>query len=289
MADILGGTTQFANFLSTVFGPSMNGYFRNGLSVGAYCTDYSARLPMGAKAVSIPLIATRTADTFTSEGTATEYTGSASAETAATITVNQQKVEVFLFEELASMQSSVELYSTYAEDSAYILRSAFQNYLVDSIITSATTNDVTLTTDNTITFALVTSAVGKLLNANVDISQCALGLNGTAWGLSVADWGDKYFNVAYTGNSTIATNGRVGSLLGMPVLITGDWSSDGTAGVECGSIWHPRSVGYCIQGGGVRVKQGNALTKGLADTLGIGLFFGATKMIDAGISNFTQA
>jgi len=289
MADILHGTAQLAAWLSTVFAPAMTGYFRNGLSVGNYCTDYSARLPQGAKAVSIPLIAERTADTFTTESTATEYTGHSSAESAGTITVNQQKVEVFLFEELAQLQSSPDVWMVYAEDSAYVLRKAFQNYLVDSIITSATTNDVTLGTNNTVTFAKLQEGMGNLLTDNVDVSQCAVGMNATAWALSTADWGDKYFSVAYTGKDTMAKNGQIGSILGMPVIVSGDWSAGSGGTVEAASLWHPRAVGFCIQGGGVRIKVGTQPTKGLADTVGYGLFFGATKMLDAGIANFNQA
>jgi hypothetical protein len=289
MADVLHGTTQLANWLATVFAPATTGYFRNGLSVANYCTDYSARLPQGAKAVAIPLVAERTADSFTSEGSAVEYTGHSSAESAGTITVNQQKVEVFLFEDLAQLQSSPEVWGTYAEDSAYILRKAFQNYLVDSIITSATTNDVTLGTNNTVTFAKLQEGIGALLTDNVDVSACAFGCNATAWALSTADWGDKYFSVAYTGKETMAKNGMIGQILGIPVIVSGDWSAAAGVTVEAASLWHPRAVGYCIQGGGVRVKIGTQPTKGLADTVGYGLFFGATKLIDAGIANFNQA
>lgn len=290
MANILHGLTQWAAFFDTVFGPMMLGYYEKDKGLLNYCTDYSAFLTPGSKAVTLPQLATRTPDSFTTESTALEYTGHSSAEGAKTITVNQMKAEVFLFEDLAMLQTQPGTIPTYAAQSASLLRDALVNYVVDSVITSASGNDVAISSagDNIITWAKVVEALGALLTDDVRTSECAFGLSGTAWGLSVSDWGDKYMNASYRGTPGFAANGETGTLAGMPVFVSSHWSAAGTAGIECGSIWHPTAIGYAIQGG-IRVKTGNDLLKGLADTLGIGLHFGGTLLLDSGVSNFTSA
>lgn len=280
------GTTQLATWLDTVFGPASYGYFEKDLRLLNHCTDYSALLPQGAKALALPSVASRSPGLYSSEGSA--MTPVATTEAAPTITINQFAIETFVFEDVALLQSSPDVMAIYAAQSAELLRGKMQNYIVDSIITSATTNDVTMADDNTITFAKLLSALALLLDDGVTPEMCAVGLSGVAWGLSVSDWGDKYFSVAYTGGQTISTDGRIGQILGMPVYVTSDWSSSGTAGVECGSIWAKRAVAYAIQGG-IRSKMGTDVDQGLADKLGIGLYYGAVKYIDSGIANFTNA
>lgn len=290
MADVLHGLTQWAAFFDTVFGPMMLGYYEKDKALLNYCTDYSAFLTPGSKAVTLPQLATRTVASYTTQSTDLDYAGSGSVEVAKTITVNQMKAEVFLFEDLATLQTQPATIPTYAAQSASLLRDALVNYVVDSIITSATGNDIAIVNggDNIITWAKVTEALGALLTDDVRTSECALGLSGTAWGASVSDWGDKYMNAAYRGTPGFASNGETGTLAGMPVFVSSHWSAAGTTGVECGSIWHPTAIGYAIQGG-IRVKQGTNLRQGLADELGIGLHFGATLLMDSGVANFTAA
>lgn len=279
------GTTQLATWLDTVFGPAAYGYFQKDLRLLNHCTDYSPMLPLGAKAIALPSVASRSPGLYTSEGSA--LTPVATTETAPTITINQFAIETFIFEDMAVLQSNPDVMAIYAQQSAELLRGKMQGYIVDSIITSATTNDVTMgSTDNQITFALLLSGLALLLNDNVTPEMCAVGLSGVSWGLSVSDWGDKYFSAAYTGGQTIATDGRIGQILGMPVYVTSDWGSAGTSGEECGSIWAKRAIAYATQGG-IRSKMGTDLNQGLADTMGIGLYYGAVKYIDSGISNFT--
>lgn len=279
------GLTQLATWLDTVFGPAAYGYFEKDLRLMNHCTDYSSLLTPGSKAIALPSVASRSPGLYTSEGSA--LTPVATTETAPTITINQFAIETFVFEDIAQLQSSPDVMAIYAQQSAELLRGKMQNYIVDSIITSATTNDLNASADNTVTFAKLLAAMALLLDDNVFPEMCAFGTSGTTWGNSVSDWGDKYFSVAYTGAQTISNDGRIGQILGMPVYITSDWSTDGTAGVECASIWAKRAVGYAIQGG-IRAKMGTDVDQGLADKMGIGLYYGGVKYIDSGICNIVN-
>jgi len=285
MADIYHGTTQLANWLPTVFAPAMEGYFQSAKTLSNYCSDYSSLLAPGAKAVSVPLIGARTADSKSTE-TALEYTGYSSAESVGTITVNQTAAEAFLFEDIAQLQTNLDLLNTYAMDSSYVLLKAFETYLA-GIVQSATTNDVTLANDNTVLWTDVLIAYRKLKIAGVDIKQCAFGMSPEAFELSVAQWGTKYTSAAELGNQSFVASGAEGVLLGMPIYVSDDWDGDGGTGDETATIWHPRSVGYAIQGG-IRVKGPVPVPTHIGDGIGYALHYGATKMIDTGIVNFNN-
>jgi len=286
MADIYHGTTQLANWLPTVFAPAMEGYFQSQKTLSNFCTDYSSLLAAGAKAVSVPMIGQRTADSKSTQ-TALEYTGYASAESSGTITVDQTAAEAFLFEDIAQLQTNLDLLNTYAMDSAYVLTKAFESYLA-GIVQTATTNDITLATDNTILWTDVLAAYRKLKIAGVDIKQCAFGMSPEAFELSVASWGTKYTSAAELGGSSFAYTGAEGILLGMPIYVSDDWDGDGGAGDETATIWHPRSVGYAIQGG-IRVKGPVPVPTHVADGVAYAMHYGASKLIDSGIVNFNNA
>lgn len=285
MADVYHGTTQLANWLPTVFAPAMEGYFQSAKTLSNYCTDYSSLLAPGAKAVSVPLIGVRTADTYTSEDTALEYTGS-SAESVGTITVNTTSAEAFLFEDIAQLQTNLDLMNTYAMDSSYVLLKAFEAYLA-GVIQTATTNNVTLATDNTLLWTDVLIAYRKLKIAGVDIKQCAFGMSPESFEKSVASWGTKYTSAAELGNQSFVASGAEGVLLGMPIYVSDDWDGDGGTGDMTATIWHPRAVGYAIQGG-IRVKGPVPVPTRVGDGIGYAMHYGATKMIDTGIVNFVN-
>jgi len=291
MADIFHGTAQLANWLPTVFAPVADGYFKAGLGITNYCTNYSSALAPGAKAVTIPLIGARTADSKSTE-TAVEWTGFASAETAATITANQQAIEAFLIEKISELETNVPLMQTYARDSAYVLAKHMENYIAASIIQSATTNDVTLGTDNTITYAKLLEAQRQLNIDNVKLRECAFGMSPEAFEISVIEWntnsGALYTSAAVMGERGFAATGAEGMILGAMIYVSDDWDGDGTTGDETASIWHPKAVGYVMAGGGPVTIGPSAQPLHGAEGFAVTLVYGATKMLDSGIANFNN-
>jgi hypothetical protein len=289
MADVIHGVTQLANWLPTVFAPAAYGYFMHERTLSNWCTDYSSLLASGAKAVTVPLSAAVVAESRGAGAeTPVEYTGSGSAETAGTITVNQFYTAAFLITDAAQLQTNVQLMEHYVQGTAYALRSAFETYLAGTIIQSATTNDVTLGTDNTITAAKLQEGIQNLLIDNAYVpGMVALGLSPEAWATSVADWGALYYHVSATGNPTMLTNGQIGSILGIPIYVSDDWDGDGTQHDETGSLWHKRAVGYALQNAFQIIGPVADPTRG-GTGFSVELYYGATKMLDAGIANFNN-
>jgi len=277
------GSSSIDTWLATVWAPAADAYFRSEKKIASYCMDVSSRLTPGAVAVSFPQVA-NTAATSKTAGTAfTNYTNA--DEVACTVTLNQQFGWPFLVEDMAQVSTQEDLISIYSRQAGYALASALETYLA-GIVQSATTNDVTLATDNTVLWTDVLIAYRKLKIAGVDIKQCAFGMSPEAFELSVASWGTKYTSAAEMGNQSFVASGAEGVLLGMPIYVSDDWDGDGGTGDETATIWHPNSVAYASHDVRVVGPVPDALNVGYALTPHI--IFGATKAIDSGIVNFNN-
>lgn len=288
MADILHGNTQLANWLPTNFGPAVEGFFRSNLGIMTRCYDASP-WATGGKTVTYPTPGALTAVAKTTETLMTEHIGTASAETAATINMSTQYAVPLLIEliTLKQLSSNMDLMMDLASRGAYALMKKFENTLA-LVIQTATTNDVTLGTDNTITWAKLAEAWGKLGNYNIAPADTALGLSGPAWAVSMADWGDKYTSAADRGDSqNFLQTGNWGVIGRTPVFVTDDWESDGTTGDEAGSLWAKNAIGYAIQGG-VDTLGPNPHILGGGYELGLYMNWGSVLAINAGVANFNN-
>lgn len=288
MANVYHGTTQVANWIPTNFAPAVEGFMRSSLDMANTMYDASA-WATGGGVVKYPLPGALTAQTKTSETLLTEYSGTGSAESVATITLSTQYA-VPLFVELIAMQQvtqNVDLMMDLASRGGYAIRKAFETALA-LLVQTATTNDVSLTTDNQITWALLLSGWGKLANQNIAPYETTLGLSGPAWAASVADWGTNYTSASQIGaNTNFLSTGRYGQIGQTPVFVTSDWESDGTTGDEAGSLWHRHAVGWAIQGG-VETLGPTPHVLGAGYTLGLYMTAAGTLAINAFAANFNN-
>lgn len=289
MADVIHGVTQLANWLPTTFAPAAHGYFMHERTISNYMTDWSSLLAPGAKAVAIPQSALVVAESRGAGAeTVVEYTGKNGAESVATITINQFYTAAHLITDAAQLQTSSDLQRHYIEATGYALLSAFETYAAGTLLQAATTNDVTLSTDNTITAAKLNEGIAALMVDNAfKPGQMALGMSPEAWGLSVASWDDLYFHHSATGNPTMLTNGQIGSIMGIPIYVSDDWDGDGTTGDETATLWNKNAVGYALQNAFKVIGPVADPTRG-----GVGfsveLYYGCTNVIEPGIANFNN-
>jgi hypothetical protein len=254
-------------------------------------TNYSSFVAPGAKAVTVPLVGLRTADSKTTEQVL-EWNGLASAESAGTITLSSHAADPILIEDIAQLQTNFDLFTTFARAGAYAVRAAVETTLAD-LIQSATTNTVSLANaaDNTITYAHLLAA-GRMLNIqNVRMNECTLAMSPEAFEKSVAEWntngGGLYTSAAVMGSETFAATGAEGKILGMPVYVSNDWDGTGGTGEETASIWHPNAVGFASNGG-LRTKGPVPVPLHIADGFVLHMIYGSAKLIDAGIVNFNN-
>lgn len=288
MASIIHGTAQTTNWIPTNFAPSVEGFMRSSLEIAGTMYDASA-WSTGGGVVKYPLPGALTAQTKTSETLLTEYTGTASAEAVATITLSTQYAVPMLIELIAMEQvtQNVDLMTDLASRGGYAMRKAFETALC-LLAQTATTNDVTLSTDNTVTWALLLSGWGKLANQNISPHETTLGMSGPAWAASVADWGTNYTSASQIGgNTNFLSTGRYGQIGQTAVYVTSDWESDGTTGDEAATLWHKHAIGWAIQGG-VSVLGPTPHILGAGYTLGLYMTAAGTLAINAFAANFNN-
>lgn len=288
MADVIIGTAQTANWLPTNFAPMMEGFLRSSFSLQNAMADKSA-WGTNSKTVVFPITAALTAQAKTSETKITEHI-SAGVEAVGTINMSTQYAIPLVFELMAAKQvaANIDLQMDYASRGAYALRKVFETSLVDKLMT-ATTNDNVLDTANTILWTELLTSWGVLGNRNIAPNETNVGMTGTAWGLSVADWGVNYTsaaNIGVTGQNFLAT-GNWGKIGQSPLYILSDWDATTTGSAENGSMWHRDAVAWAIQGG-IDVIGPVPSVEYAGYELGLFMNFGSVLSINAFVANFNS-
>lgn len=196
----------------------------------------------------VPRVSQETAAAKSAD-TAVTYSAQTDGETQ--ITINQHAYEAKRIEDIVRVQSSYDLFSLYAKSMGYGLAKKIENYLAVDIIQSASANDVTLSTDNTFTTALVRSGLQKLLDQGVDYTNGETYFYGSPAAymslMSLGEFSD--FQERGPESSGVGPNisGQLGMIYGMPVFTSTDWDDDGGTGDETASIFTKDSVLFAMQ------------------------------------------
>jgi len=197
--------------------------------------------------VHVPRVSQETA-AAKSAGTAVTYSAQTDGE--ATISIDQHAYEAKRIDDIVRVQSSYDLFSLYAKSMGYALSKKIENYLAVDIIQSATANDVTLSTDNTFTTALVRSGLQKLLDINVDYTNGETHFYASPAGymslMSLGEFSDFQERGPEAGGGAGPNiTGQLGSIYGMPVYTSTDWDDDGGTGDDIAEL---NSMGYHMLG-----------------------------------------
>ena len=199
--------------------------------------------------VHVPRVSQETA-AAKSAGSAVTYSAQTDGE--ASISIDQHAYEAKKIEDIVRVQSSYDLFSLYARSMGYALAKKIENYLAVDVIQSASANDVTLSTDNTFTTALVRSGMQKLLDINVDYTNGDTHFYASPAGymslMSLGEFSDFQERGPEAGGGAGPNiTGQLGSIYGMPVYTSTDWDDDGGTGDETASIFTKDSVLFAMQ------------------------------------------
>lgn len=278
----LVGQTAAATWLPTVFGPAMEGYYMEQLSVAQAAQNFSSLAVPGSKAVSIPLIALATAADKTSE-TPLAYTAG-TVQTAPTITMSTHKALPFLFEDITQLQTSVDLFNIYVKMAGDVFAMALDTLVATTVKGETANTPITTGTDDTITTAQMQEAQRVLNLKRIKIKNCVMGMSAVAFELSSISWGTAYqsANIYDPKQPGFWYSGAEGSFLGLQIFVTPDWSSGGTA--ETATIWHPTSIGYATSGIRIVGPVEDPLNVGVGVTPHV--IMGATVIKNAGVLAF---
>ena len=244
MADGNVTTTTAAVFIPELWRDAILDYAERKFELRNQVMDFSSELPSG-DVLHIPKVTEETA-AAKSAGSAVTYQNNTDSEV--TITVDQHHYEAKRIEDIVRVQESANLFGAYAQSMGYALAKKVENYLAVDVLQSATGNDVSLSSDNTITSALLRSGLQKLLDAGFDYADGETYLYASPAAYMGLLGLQDFFDSSRRGDEQNPNvSGGVGMIYGMPTFISTDWDDDGGSGDETASIFKKEAVYMAMQ------------------------------------------
>jgi hypothetical protein len=238
-------TTTAAAFIPELWRDAILDYAERKFQLRNQVMDFSSEMSGGGDVLNIPKV---TEETAAAKGAGSAVTYSANTDSSVTVTVNQHHYEAKRIEDIVRVQESANLFGAYAQSMGYALAKKVENYLAVDVLQSATGNDVTLSTDNTITSALLRSGLQKLLDAGFDYADGETYLYASpAAYMGLLGLQDFYDSSRRGDEQNPNVSGGVGMIYGMPTFISTDWDDDGDTGDETASVFKKESVYMAMQ------------------------------------------
>jgi len=290
MADGNVTKTTAANFIPEMWRDAILDYAERKFQLRNQVLDFSSMLSSGGDILNIPKVTEETAASK-SAGTAVTYTNNTDG--VIQLAVDQHHYEAKRIEDIVRVQESADLFNAYAQSMGYALAKKVENYIAVDILQSATGNDVSLSTDNTFTTALIRSGLQKLLDAGHDYTDgehyfyCS-----PAAYMSLLSLGD-FTEAQKRGDAeNPLASGRIINAYGLEVYPSTDWDDDGGSGDETATIFNRNSV-YFAQQLAPRVQSSydidHLATSVVADVLFGAALSHAANSTAMGIVNFNNA
>ena len=218
-------TTTGANFIPELWRDAIMDFAERKFQLRNQCMDFSSLMSEGGDILHIPKVTEETAANLSS-GSAVTY--GANTDGKVDLTVDQHAVESKRIGDHVKIQESADLFGAYAKSMGYAIAKYIENYIAVSVIQSATANDVTLGTDNTVTTALLRSGLQKLLDAGHDYADGETYLYCSPASYMSALSLQDFYDASRRGDGQNPTvSGAVGEIYGMPTFVSTDWDDDG--------------------------------------------------------------
>ena len=289
MADGNVTITTAANFIPEMWRDAILDYAERKFQMRNQVLDFSSMLSSGGDILNIPKVTEEEA-VAKSANTAVTYTNNTDG--VIQLAVDQHHYEAKRIEDIVRVQESADLFNAYAQSMGYALAKKVENYLA-LLVQGATGNDVSLSSDNTFTTALIRSGLQKLLDAGYDYTDgehyfyCS-----PAAYMSLLSLGD-FTEAQKRGDAeNPLASGRIINAYGLEVYASTDWDDDGGSGDETATIFNKNSV-YFAQQLAPRVQSSydidHLATSVVADVLFGAALSHAASSTAMGIVNFNNA
>ncbi len=235
--------TTAANFIPELWADAILDYAERKFSLKNQVTDVSSLLSGGGDTLHIPRVDEETAAAKSADSAVT-YSANTDGKT--DLSIDQHFYEAKRIEDVVRVQESADLFNMYAKSMGYALAKKVENYLAVDIIQSATANDVTLATDNTLLSSEIRSGTQSLMDIGVDYtSETYLYCSPAAYNSLFAL--DEFSLANEAGRASAHVTGSQGSIMGMDAFYSVDWDDDGGTGDESASIFTKDSVVFAMQ------------------------------------------
>ena len=195
----------------------------------------------------IPRVTEETAATLSS-GSAVTFGANTDGEIQ--LSMDKHIVEGKRIGDLVRVQSSYDLFNLYSRSMGYAVAKKIESEIA-SLMQTASGNDVSLSTDNTFTTALVRSGLQKLLDLNVDYTMGDTFFYTSPAGFmslaSLGEFSDYEKRGPEAGGEGPNITGMIKKIYGMEVYASTDWDDDGGSGDETATIFTRDSILYAEQ------------------------------------------
>ena len=272
------GVTQY--FIPEIWGDLIYKYFEEKLVFKNTIEDYSSLVQGSGKIIHIPEIAKMTASSLT-DGAQVSYV--APAETETQLTINKNYYSAKLFTDVLLVQSNFDLISSYAKAMGYALAKQIDSDIASELIT--VNQGATLTTDDQITASEFETAIANLGENDIDYTSgdVFFVVNPTLYADMVnpaGTFGASFVRSDISGfnsGDSPALTGVMGTLMGMPVLMSNSLSAGGTN--VSGVIYHRSACAIAVQRD-IDVKQQFDIDV-LGTKVGAHTLYGVKKLDDS--------
>ena len=220
-------------FVPEIWGQAVLDSFNKNTVFAKLGTDLSALAANGGDKINLPHVGTPIVKPVTqnAEVLTLDVSGSDTA-TSTTLTIDQHYAAPIWVPDAVKAQSAYDLFNLYAGQMGYAIARAIDNYIAYSIVANLTTalgsgDGITSTTaavsvDETFTEANLATLMGLIIGETGDTNGWTLVLSPVTYG-ALANLGGSSFDQG-TANAPLGANfaatGVVGTLLGMPVVVS---------------------------------------------------------------------
>jgi len=256
-------TTTNASFIPAIWGSKLNDFFRANLKCASFFEDLSDELSDGGNIIYIPNISQMTAATKTQGSQVT-----LNKQTAAriTLTINTHYEVSFLLEDYcaALMKRSYRMQEKWMKNAAYTVAATLEDALIalfNGFSQTVGTSAVPLRD------SIVRQAIAYLDVANVPSEDRAFFLHpNVVWNQLMGI--NKFTLVTNTGGADPVLKGAVGTLYGIPVIVTSRLGV--TLGHRNGALAHKDALNFAVArtDGGMQSDKVRLQTQYLQDYLG---------------------
>jgi len=283
MAEEYTGVTDAAAFIPELWTSSVADYMQNLVGLVNMVEDYSSLVSGTVKkgdVIHVPSFPKLTAETIAEDGS---VEAQANTITDNSITLNQHYTCVFEIQDIAEVQARETLMDAYIHHSSEALFYAQENYISGTLLQAATTNDVALSTDNTMTTALFLSGIGKLLTYDVPVPQDTFFAASPLTYVSLISLAEMnaYEKTGANGSKVVAVHGYE-----IPLYSSTTWDQAGGANAEAASMWHKSAVGFARQ------QQPTLMTSNVPRNVSIeasvSAIYGGTLFFEERVANWVQ-
>ena len=213
--------TELAVFIPEIWAAAVRASFKKNLVMTNLGTDYSSLVSAGGDTVNIPSVADVADAATKAPHVPVNYTNA--TEDSLALALTSHKYASAMVEDMGVVQANSDLLSMYSNSIGYKLALGFETEVeVALALTTECINIAGNTVAKTIDAATLAHISKVVMENDCPLSECALILNPTLYASLFRI--DDFIHISKT-NTANVQNGLVGSVMGMPVVLSNNITS----------------------------------------------------------------